>query len=52
VGFTFHIRFQHSLSYIRTLAAISGLAEITAQPCPLRDDVPPGWLVVLQKPAQ
>jgi predicted TPR repeat methyltransferase len=50
-GFDFHLRFRHALSYIRTLAAASNLLEIAAIASPLRNDVPPGWLVVLQRPA-
>jgi predicted TPR repeat methyltransferase len=50
-GFDFHLRYRHSLAYIRTMAAAAGLAEIAAGPSHLRDDVPPGWLVILRRSA-
>jgi predicted TPR repeat methyltransferase len=52
-GFILHRqrRFAHSLSYIRSLAEKSGFIELRTQPCALRSDVPPGWIVILQKPA-
>ena len=52
-GFVLHRdrRFAHSLLYIRTFARLAGFEEALAERCDLRSDVPPGWLVILRKPA-
>lgn len=42
-------RFGHSLAYIRRLSAQHHFTEIAAQAAPIRNDVPPGWLVILQR---
>jgi predicted TPR repeat methyltransferase len=49
-GFDFHLRYRHSLEYVRRLAQAAQLVERAANLCPLRNDVPPGWLVILQRP--
>jgi predicted TPR repeat methyltransferase len=48
-GFDFHLRYRHSLGYVRQLAATSHFVERLAISCPLRNDVPAGWLVILQR---
>ena len=50
-GFDFRLRYRHSLAYIRGLAAAAGLTERAVVEAHLRDDVPPGWIVVLQRGA-
>jgi predicted TPR repeat methyltransferase len=47
--FDFHLRYRHALTYVRNLARAAQLTELAAISAPLRNDVPPGWLVVLQK---
>jgi predicted TPR repeat methyltransferase len=49
-GFDFHLRYRHSLGYVRKAATAAGLAEVAAVSAHLRDDVPPGWLVILRRP--
>jgi predicted TPR repeat methyltransferase len=50
-GFVLHRqkRYAHSLAYARAMGERAGLREAAAAECGLRDDVPPGWIVVLQK---
>ncbi|MBN1513560.1 MAG: methyltransferase domain-containing protein, partial [Phycisphaerae bacterium] len=48
-AFDFRLRYRHSLDYVRSLAQAACLTEIIAVACPLRNDVPPGWLVILKK---
>ena len=47
--FILHHRFAHNIAYIRHLAQSSHLAELLVQPATLRTDVPPGWIVLLQR---
>ncbi|HVT81465.1 MAG TPA: tetratricopeptide repeat protein, partial [Phycisphaerae bacterium] len=50
-GFVLHRRqrYAHSLGYVRAAAAAAGLREAAVREAHLRDDVPAGWIVVVER---